>query len=79
MNATAAITETLKTEPPRITNDLAGAIGVYVEARRKLADAWGDQRAVDTRIAAAVREDYAAGAALLDLVWKNYGNGGPRR
>jgi hypothetical protein len=72
-----------KTEPPVTRNvcmsnsvmpgDLAGAISVYIEARRRLAEAWGDQRAADTRIAAAVREDYAAGAAVLEIVWQHWG------
>lgn len=53
--------------------DLAGAIGVYVESHRAMLHAWSASTSIDTRIQAAFREDNAAGAAVLEIIFRRFG------
>jgi hypothetical protein len=51
----------------------AGAVAVYCDARRRYEQSWCGAYQMDTRIAAALREQNEAGVVVLDMLFAHAG------
>jgi len=60
---------TTSTLPP----DIRGAIGVYIETHRAMLAVCSNMRRPDSKTSHTLREDFAAGAVVLELIYKHFG------